>query len=161
MKVLGIDPGTRLIGYGLTAGRGNQYRALDFGVITINRKLQFTEKLLHIYEEVSSLIRELEPDAAAVEESYVTQNAKTTLRLGHARGVILLAAASYGLPVGEYAPRSVKQAVSGQGSASKEQVKWMVARILGLKGETLAEDASDALAVSLCHHFRSGRRSIR
>ncbi|MBN2416498.1 crossover junction endodeoxyribonuclease RuvC [bacterium] len=161
MRVLGIDPGTRLVGYGLVSADGNRYRAQEYGVVTVESGLPFPEKLLCIYNEISSLIERLHPDAAAVEETYVTQNAKTTLRLGHARGVILLALAGKGLPVGEYAPRSVKQAVSGRGNASKEQVQWMVTQILGLQGAVIAEDASDALAISLCHLLRNEHGTLR
>lgn len=161
MRALGIDPGTRNIGYGLITVSGNQYTALEYGVISIESRLPFSDKLVRIYDEISSLVERLEPDTAAIEETYVTQNAKTTLRLGHARGVILLALARKGLPVGEYAPRSVKQAVSGKGNASKEQVKWMVAQILGLQGRTMAEDASDALAISLCHVLRNENSLLR
>jgi len=155
MRVLGIDPGTVKIGYGLVRADGNRYTAEAFGTIRIGSKLSFSDKLLQINNEIAVIAAELAPDAAAVEETYVTQNAKTTLRLGHARGVILVALAKEKLPIGEYAPRSIKQAVSGRGNATKDQVKWMVARILGIDADSLEEDASDALAVSLCHIFRN------
>lgn len=160
MRVLGIDPGTRCVGYGLVRADGNRYSAEAFGTIRIDSKRAFSEKLLQIYQGTVEKIIEFKPDAAAVEETYVTQNAKTTLRLGHARGVILLALAEQGLSIGEYAPRSIKQAVSGRGNATKDQVKWMVAQILNLDRDSLEEDAADALAISLCHIFRCGNQAV-
>lgn len=160
MRVLGIDPGTRCVGYGLVRADGNRYTAEAYGTIKIDPKLDFAAKLLQIYQKTAERVAELKPDSAAVEETYVTQNAKTTLRLGHARGVILLVLAEQELSIGEYAPRSIKQAVSGKGNATKEQVKLMIGRILGMECETIEEDASDALAIALCHVFRCQNQAV-
>ncbi len=154
MIILGIDPGTRLLGYGVIETQGNCFRALEYGTIQIDVDLSFPEKLVRIHHLVDEIIQRCHPDEVAVEESYVTQNAKTTLRLGHARGVILLAAAAHNKKIGEYAPRTVKQAVCGSGRASKDQIKRMVASMLGIDTAGLSEDASDALAISLCHALR-------
>lgn len=154
MIILGIDPGTRLLGYGVIEAEGSRYRPVEFGTVKIHTRLTFPEKLLSIHQQVSALLDRFKPDEVAIEESYVTQNAKTTLRLGHARGVILLAAARKKIPIGEYAPRTVKQSVCGVGNAGKQQVRWMVSKMLGLAAEDLEEDASDALAVCLCHILR-------
>ncbi|MCK5147728.1 crossover junction endodeoxyribonuclease RuvC [bacterium] len=154
MRIIGIDPGTRKVGYGVlevNAGRG---RAVDYGVIKVPVKLHFSEKLCLIYDEISTLLKHFEPDAASIEETYVTQNAKTTLRLGHARGVIMLAVAQQKIDVFEYAPRSIKQAVLGNGAASKQQVQFMVSQLLRVPQSSLEEDAADGLAAALCHGMR-------
>lgn len=155
MLVLGIDPGTRFVGYGVVHIEGNRYRAVDYGYFKVDSKSAFPMRLKQIHEDVSTLIDKVKPDAVAVEEVFVSQNAKTTLKLGHARGVILLAAVHRDLAIAEYAPREIKQAVSGRGGATKEQVQWMMTQILGLPKEPLQADAADGLAVALCHGLRS------
>ncbi len=155
LRVLGIDPGTRCIGYGLIQFDNQQYRAVDYGFLRTNTNLPFPLKLKDIYEHVSHLMDNLQPEAVAIEEVYVSQNAKTTLRLGHARGVIMLAATEKNIPVTEYAPREIKQAVIGRGGASKDQVKWMMTQMLCLSCDELQEDAADGLAVALCHALRA------
>jgi len=154
--VLGIDPGTRHVGYGLIRMRKRDGEALDFGCFDIDAALPFPGRLKQIHESIRSLIQKAQPDMVAVEEVFVSQNAKTTLKLGHARGVILLAAALEGVPVAEYAPREIKQAVIGKGNASKHQMQWMIRQTFHLDSNSLAEDAADALAVALCHGLRSG-----
>jgi crossover junction endodeoxyribonuclease RuvC len=153
-KILGIDPGTVLIGYGLLEFPKDKPKAIRHGVIQINRKDTFPLRLKQIYEEVTNLFKKLNPDAVAIEEVYVSQNAKTTLRLGHARGVILLSAVNYKISISEYAPREIKQAVCGNGNASKEQIQCMVASMLDLNVDQLSKDAADALAVAVCHGLR-------
>lgn len=155
LLVLGIDPGTRFVGYGLVQVEEGNCRAVDYGFFRFDNKLLFPERLKQIHEAVSDLMDRSRPDAVAVEEVYVSRNAKTTLRLGQAKGVILLAAVERRIPVAEYAPREVKQAVLGRGGASKDQVQWMMAQMLNLRREGLQEDAADGLAVALCHALRS------
>jgi len=155
MRILGIDPGTLVVGYGLIQLDGRRYHSNDYGCIRIERKLPFPQRLKLISDATTELLLRTMPDVVAVEEVYVSQNAKTTLRLGHARGVILLAAVNGGHKISEYAPREVKQAVVGKGGASKRQVVWMVSQILALPSENLKEDAADALAVALCHGLRN------
>lgn len=155
MRVLGIDPGIQRMGYGLIEAQNDWYRVLECGQIQIPHSSEFAIRLKKIHETVGQLIQRFRPDAVAIEETYVTNNAKTTLRLGHARGVILLAVVEHATQVYEYAPREVKQAIVGNGGASKSQVQWMVSQILSLDPKTLTEDAADALAVALCHSFRN------
>jgi crossover junction endodeoxyribonuclease RuvC len=119
-----------------------------------NKKCSFPKRLTHIYEDISRLLDESHPDEVALEEVYVSQNAKTTLYLGHARGVIVLAIVQRGIPLAEYAPREIKQAVVGRGGATKSQVQWMMGQMLHLELDTLSEDAADGLAVALCHSLR-------
>lgn len=161
MRILGIDPGTRCVGYGfldIDAGRG---RAVDYGVIHVPAKLAFSEKLCTIHRELTALIDRFSPDRASIEETYVTQNAKTTLRLGHARGVLMLACAQKGLAIYEYAPRSIKQAVLGNGAASKQQVQFMISQLLRVPQQGLEEDAADALAAALCHGLRAAKECVQ
>lgn len=155
MLVLGIDPGTNFVGYGLVRIEGEEGTAVDYGFFRVNDNISFPHRLKQIHDGVLDLIDRYRPDSVAVEEVYVSRNAKTTLRLGHARGVILLAAIERRIPVAEYAPREVKQAVVGRGGASKDQVQWMMARILKLQKDELSEDAADGLAVALCHGLRN------
>jgi crossover junction endodeoxyribonuclease RuvC len=156
VRVLGIDPGTQVVGYGFIRVESGRCEEIDYGEIRISKGSSFPERLMQIHCSVLGLIDRLRPDAVSVEETYVTSNAKTTLRLGHARGVILLAAAQRGVPVAEYAPREIKMAVLGSGGAGKEQVLWMVGQLLRLEPSRLSEDAADALAAALCHGLRSG-----
>jgi crossover junction endodeoxyribonuclease RuvC len=155
VRVLGIDPGTRIIGFGFVETGPERCRALEFGVLRIDQKHSSARRLKQIHEFVSGLVDRLRPDAVAVEEVFVSQNARTTLRLGHARGVILLSVMEAGIEPSEYAPREIKKAVLGQGGASKDQVRWMMARLLNLDLNTLEEDAADALAAALCHGLRA------
>ncbi len=153
--VLGIDPGTRFVGFGLIEIERGKYRAIDHGFFPVDKKRSFPERLLQIHRAIFDLLDKYQPDAVAVEEVYVSQNAKTTLRLGHARGVILLAIIEKDIPIAEYAPREIKQAVSGRGGATKDQVMWMMSKLLHLEIDDLQEDAADGLAVALCHALRS------
>ncbi len=152
--ILGIDPGTALIGYGLLEFENDKPKAVDCGVIRINKKNAFQIQLQQIYQEITNLVKKTNPQVVAVEEVYVSQNAKTTLRLGHARGVILLAVVNQGITISEYAPREVKQAVCGNGNASKQQIQWMVANMLHLDMAGLSEDEADAMAAALCYGLR-------
>jgi crossover junction endodeoxyribonuclease RuvC len=152
--ILGIDPGTTLIGYGLLEFQNDKPRAVDHGVIRINKNCSFQVQLQQIYRAVTNLLKQINPHVVAIEEVYVSQNAKTTLRLGHARGVILLAVANLEIPVSEYAPREIKQAVCGNGNASKQQIQWMIANMLHLDSEMVSKDAADAMAAAVCHGLR-------
>lgn len=155
LRVLGIDPGTRIVGHGLVVVDGKRCEALNYGCIRVNTKSSFPERLRQIHQAITELIDETKPDTMAVEEVFVSQNAKTALRLGHARGVILLAAIEKNIEIAEYAPREIKQAVSGRGGASKAQVQGMMTQILNIRGKRLQEDAADGLAVALCHGLRN------
>lgn len=149
-RILGIDPGTLRTGFGVVESRGSSYVHLHSGVIAPGRKDVLPAKLHRIYTGLREVIDSLAPHAVAVEQIFTHRNARSALLLGHARGIALLAAAECGLPIFEYAPAVVKKAVTGYGRADKQQVMQMVSMLLGLAAP-LAEDASDALAVAICH----------
>ena len=158
MKLLGLDPGLQKTGWGLIDVEANRLRHLANGAVATRRENSLAERLREIYEAVLSVIDEYAPDAAAVEETFVSRNAASALRLGQARGVVLLAPASRGLPVSEYAPNLIKKTVVGAGHAGKGQIRMMVGHLLpGCSIES--EDASDALAVAICHaHYLQTNR---
>jgi crossover junction endodeoxyribonuclease RuvC len=149
MRILGIDPGSRLTGYGIIEVNGDQVIAVQHGVIKAGTG-EFPERLGIIFAGIRDLIGEHRPGEVAIETVFMSRNAGTALKLGQARGAAICAAISLGLPVSEYAPRSIKQAIVGRGGADKVQVQHMVMVLLQLK-EKLQEDAADALAVALCH----------
>jgi crossover junction endodeoxyribonuclease RuvC len=149
MRILGIDPGSRFTGYGVIEVSGDRAARIDHGVIRAGSG-EFPERLGVIFHELRDLIERAAPDEVAVENVFVSKNAASALKLGQARGAAICAAIAAGLPVAEYSPRSVKQAIVGRGSADKVQVQHMVMVLLKLS-ETPAEDAADALAVALCH----------
>jgi crossover junction endodeoxyribonuclease RuvC len=152
MLVLGIDPGTALTGYGVV--RGEPFGSLSLvecGVIRTSARDPLPVRLREIYEDVRALIERLRPDALAVEDVFYSRNVRTTVVLGHARGVILLAGEQANLPVHEYPPAEIKKAVVGTGAATKEQVQFMVTRLLRLRTTPQPSDAADAAAVALAH----------
>ena len=149
MRILGIDPGSRLTGFGVIEVNGDQAIAVQHGVIKAGTG-EFPERLGIIFSGLCELIKEHQPAEVAIESVFMSHNAGTALKLGQARGAAMCAAISLGLPVSEYSPRSVKQAIVGRGGADKVQVQHMVTVLLQLK-EKLQEDAADALAVALCH----------
>ena len=151
MTVLGIDPGTAACGYGIVHERGNRLRAVDFGWWQTPAGRRPELRLKTIYDGVTELIEQFDPVAVVLEESFVGVDARTALSVGQARGAVLVAAASFGIECAEYAPSRVKQAVCGYGRAEKAQVQRMVTAILGLKTATTPHNASDALAVAICH----------
>jgi crossover junction endodeoxyribonuclease RuvC len=154
--VLGVDPGSHATGYGVVSS-GPVARVLAGGVIRTDRAAPLAERLLTIHSALAEVIAAHRPDVMAVENLFNARNPRSSLILGHARGAILLAGAQAGLAVVEYAPREVKQALTGNGAAAKEQVRFMVVRLLRLKGDPPL-DESDALAVALAHVGRAGRR---
>jgi crossover junction endodeoxyribonuclease RuvC len=155
VKILGIDPGLRNTGWGLVHYSGNSLKYLAHGIIHPSIKGDLAGRLADLFEQLKQIIERYQPDEAAVEETFVNTNAASTLKLGMARGVVLLAPAIKNLPVGEYAANKVKKAVVGVGHADKNQVSLMVQRLLPGCGAVDA-DAADALAVAICHaHYRS------
>jgi len=150
MRILGIDPGSRLTGYGLIEKRGNRLIHLDNGVICTRSGDELPLRLKVIHDGLTRLIGEFTPEAVAVEQIFVSRNVLSALKLGHARGVALLAGVNAGLPVHEYTAMQVKSAVVGYGKAGKLQVQQMVRTLMNLP-EIAQEDASDALAVAICH----------
>lgn len=152
MRVIGIDPGSRVCGWGIVeeVAAGAKLVHVDCGAVFANTKLALPERLAEIYDQLSVAIRRYQPKEAAIESLFHHKNAKTALVLGHARGVAVLACVHAGLPVFEYAPAQTKQALVGNGRAEKRQVAIMVKNLLQLP-EVAMEDASDALAAAICH----------
>ncbi|HVO09769.1 MAG TPA: crossover junction endodeoxyribonuclease RuvC [Vicinamibacteria bacterium] len=157
MIVLGVDPGSQRTGYGAVETDGRRHRLLETGALAPPPRLSLPEKLRAIHDGVRTLIERLHPDALAVEDCFHAQNTRTALVLGHVRGVVLLAGAQAGVPVHEYPPATVKQQVTGHGRAEKQQVAFMVTRLLALPQEREPGDATDALAVALCFAGTQGR----
>jgi crossover junction endodeoxyribonuclease RuvC len=150
MRILGIDPGSRTTGYGLIEQQGNRLLHLDNGAIVTRSGSPLADRLLLIYAQLEELIQKFQPDAVAVEQVFMAKNPASALKLGHARGVALLAGVRAGLPVAEYTALQVKSAVVGYGQAAKTQVQHMTRTLLCLP-EIAQEDAADALAVAICH----------
>ncbi len=151
MIVLGIDPGTRVSGFGIIIKEGSSYRALDYGCIRPPTTYSLPERYLVIFESVSALIDKYNPESVVVETQYVKCNVQSAIKLGMARGAVLIAAAKKGVAIHEYAPTKAKLAVVGTGRASKFQVQGMVQRLLSLATLPTPEDAADALALAICH----------
>jgi crossover junction endodeoxyribonuclease RuvC len=149
--VLGIDPGTAITGYGLVREDEAGLTLIDCGVITTAAGQPLAERLQAIYQGLAAVAREHQPREAAVEELFFSRNARTALSVGHARGVALLALADAGLAIHEYKPLEVKQAITGYGSAGKQQVQEMVRLLLNLDQVPQPDDAADAVAVAVCH----------
>ena len=161
MIILGLDPGLGTTGWGVIVAEGNRLRHLANGQVRTDPKTELPARLVELHARLTAVLAEHRPDAAAVEEVFVNENPQSTLKLGQARGVVLLAAAATGLQVGEYAPRLVKKAVVGTGGAEKAQVHAMIQRLLpGVK--IAGPDAADALAVAIthAHHLASKRAGI-
>jgi crossover junction endodeoxyribonuclease RuvC len=151
VKVFGIDPGSARTGYGCVQSDGTRHRLVACGAITIPRSKTIPEKLKIIHAELGALIAKLRPDCVAVENVFHAVNARSALTLGHARGVAMLAAVESGVPIFEYTPAEVKQSIVGYGRAEKQQVQSMIQLLLGLAAPPSPLDASDALAVAVCH----------
>ena len=151
LRVLGIDPGTAIVGYGLVDYDGQNFECLEHGVLRTSPDQPLSERLLQIKRELTGLIEQMHPDHIAVEELFFSKNAKTALAVGHARGVILLTVAESGRRVYEYKPMQIKQALVGYGGADKLQIQTFLTMMLGLQSVPKPDDAADALAVALCH----------
>jgi crossover junction endodeoxyribonuclease RuvC len=148
--ILGIDPGSNFCGYGILQIEYKKIVAAGCDVIKIDPSLTLAQRLNKIHTEISKVIKNYKPDIASVESIFYGKNIRSAFTLGHARGAILLALAQNNIPISEYSPREVKKSVVGNGNASKEQVKYMVQKILNLKEIPDSQDATDALAVALC-----------
>ena len=150
MRIIGIDPGTARFGFGII-DVGDGYAAVDYGTIETSAKVAMAQRLLELYEALTHLIATHSPDSMAIEQLFFSRNVTTAIAVGQARGVALLAAAQAEIPVAEYTPAEVKQAISGYGNADKQQVQFMVQLLLELDTVPYPDDAADALAVALCH----------
>lgn len=161
MRILGIDPGYAIMGWGVLDFVGNRFSVVDYGSITTDAGAEMSERLRYLYSQLCSVIAEYEPEEAAIEELFYQNNAKTVILVGEARGVALLACANRGLSIAEYTPLQIKQALVGYGRADKKQVQAMVKAILNLKEVPKPDDTADAVAAAICHGHSRGRRLIR
>ncbi len=159
--ILGLDPGTTITGYGIIRVTGKQISLVQYGVIQLGKAGEHALKLNKIFERVISLIEEYHPDEVALEAPFFGKNVQSMLKLGRAQGVAMAAALSREISIVEYAPKKVKQAVTGNGNASKEQVAKMLMQLFGIKEAPKLLDATDALAVALCHHFQKGQTKTK
>ncbi|MBI2850081.1 MAG: crossover junction endodeoxyribonuclease RuvC [Chloroflexi bacterium] len=151
MIILGVDPGTVAMGYGVLESRDDKIALIEFGVLTTKARSPIGERLFYLYDTLVDIISKFQPDVAAVEQPFVAKNARTALAIGRAQAVAILAAASRNIPTYEYTPAQVKQRVANYGAGSKEQIQEMVRLQLGLAEAPQPNDAADALAVALCH----------
>lgn len=156
--ILGIDPGTNIMGYGLIKVAGSKATMLGMGVIDLRKFADPYLKLGHIFERVTGIINEYLPDEMAIEAPFFGKNVQTTLKLGRAQGTAIAAAIQHSVPIHEYAPMKIKMAITGQGAASKEQVAAMLVRLLNLKESDMGDfmDATDALGAAYCHFLQMG-----
>lgn len=151
MVIIGIDPGYAIVGVGVVEHIGNKFRTIDYGAITTPAGMPTTERLNKIFHEMVAYIEKYKPDAVAIEELFFNSNQKTAITVAQARGALLVAATSSGVPVYEYTPLQVKQSVTGYGRADKSQIQQMVKMMLGLSQIPKPDDAADALAIAICH----------
>lgn len=157
--ILGIDPGTNVMGYGILGVNGKKASVVAMGVLTLSKFESHYLRLRRIYERVSDICAQYAPDELAIEAPFFGKNVQSMLKLGRAQGVAMAAALAKDIPITEYEPRKIKMAITGNGSASKEQVQEMLKRILSIPQENMLPqlDATDALAAALCHFYESGK----
>ena len=156
MRILGIDPGYAILGYGIIEMKGNHFSVCGYGAVTTDASMDMPDRLKHLYTQIMEIIQEYEPDVASVEELFFNTNTKTALLVGQARGVIILACANSGLDIFEYTPLQIKQGIVGYGRADKKQIQAMVKTILNLKEVPKPDDTADALAAAICHGHCAG-----
>ena len=159
MRVLGIDPGSETLGWGVVEGSGLKYSLVDFGTVKSSPKENFSKRLLKIYDGIEAVIAKFQPDVLSVEEAFYANNVKVALKLGQVRGVVLLLGEKSSLEISEFSPRLIKQTVVGYGNAEKHQVQEMVRLLLKLKTVPQPHDAADALAIAICHFHHAGMQS--
>lgn len=161
--ILGIDPGTNIMGFGVIRVEGKQIQLLDMGVLKMKGQDEQAIRLREIFEFTIRLIDRWKPDELAAEAPFFGKNVQSMLKLGRAQGVALAAALHRDIPVAEYAPRTIKQSITGRGAASKEQVSLMLQRILSLRDEQMPQymDATDGLAAAVCHYFQSTKQTLQ
>jgi crossover junction endodeoxyribonuclease RuvC len=156
MRVIGIDPGSETLGWGVVEGTGLKYALVDFGTVRSNARQPFSKRLLKAYKGVEEIVDKYSPDVLAVEDTFYAVNVGVALKLGQVRGTMLLLAEQRGLEVSEYSPRLIKQTVVGYGAAEKHQVQEMVRVLLRMKTAPAPHDAADALAIAICHFHHAG-----
>lgn len=158
MRVLGIDPGSETLGWGVVEGTGLKYSPVDFGTVKSSTRQAFSKRLLSVFNGVEEVIEKFQPDVLSIEDAFYAANAAVAMKLGQVRGVVLLLAEQRGLEIAEYAPRLIKQTVVGYGNAEKHQVQQMVKVLLKMKEIPKPHDAADALAIAICHFHHAGMR---
>ncbi len=151
MRILGIDPGYAIMGYGVVELIGNKFKVIEYGSIMTESRKNMTDRLKYLYYELMQLINRTDPDVAAIEELFFNTNTTTAIKVGQARGVSILACANSGIETNEYTPLQVKMALTGYGRADKKQVQHMTKTILNLKEVPKPDDTADALAIAICH----------
>lgn len=155
MIIIGIDPGTRITGYGVVKFSDNSFIKIVSGTINLPINKSIPERLKIIYDELNKIIKKHRPDEFAIETAFYGKNVQSAMKIGYARGVSILCAMNNDLAANEYSPREVKKSVVGKGAASKEQVAFMIKTLLNIRTEKMKADESDALAIALCHAFRA------
>ncbi|MBR5152093.1 MAG: crossover junction endodeoxyribonuclease RuvC [Clostridia bacterium] len=162
MIILGIDPGYAIVGWGVLEYQGNRFRVLDYGAITTDASMEMYSRFLAIHQELNAIIERYKPDGMAIEELFFNSNRTTAINVAQARGVLLLSALNNNVPIFEYTPLQVKQAVAGYGRAEKQQVQQMIKMLLHLDSVPKPDDTADALAIAICHaHSYNPKRDLR
>lgn len=159
MRILGVDPGYAILGWGVLDLKGNHFSVVDYGAITTDAKMEMPLRLQHLYIQLCAVIEKYKPEVASIEELFFNSNAKTAIMVGQARGVAVLACVNGGLDVNEYTPLQIKQALVGYGRADKKQVQAMVKAILNLSEVPKPDDTADAVAAAICHGHSAGNRA--
>ena len=152
--ILGIDPGTIVMGYGLVHIKNKNIELINFGIIKLAQYQSHQDKLKKIFERITELITEYKPDEISIEAPFFGKNVQSMLKLGRAQGVAMAAALNKNIPVFEYSPRKIKKSITGKGNSSKDQVAGMIQNLLNMKSNPENFDATDGLAVAICHHFQ-------
>ena len=160
MKILGIDPGYAILGYGVIEKIGNRFKVCDYGAIMTEKDVPMPKRLEILYDGLREIIEEQRPEVASIEQLYFNNNAKTAINVGQARGVAILACIKGGLEIAEYTPLQIKQALVGYGRADKKQVQFMVKTMLNLPSVPKPDDTADALAAAICHGHSADTRNI-
>ena len=153
--IIGVDPGTQVMGYGVISIKNAQIELVQYGVIKLNKYTTHQLKLKKIFERITQLVEEYLPDEMAIEDPFYGKNAQSMLKLGRAQGVAMAAALARGVPIVEYSPKKVKQSVTGNGNATKEQVAYMLENILKMELSREFLDATDGIAIAICHHYHA------
>lgn len=154
--ILGVDPGTVVLGYGLLSIKGKNLSLINLGILRLNQYENHPDRLKKIFEKIDFLIKEYKPDEMAIEAPFFGKNVQSMLKLGRAQGVCMAAALNRNIPIEEYSPKKIKQSLTGNGNASKEQVAEMLKRLLNFNELPDYLDATDGLAAAVCHHFQGG-----
>lgn len=159
MRILGIDPGYAIMGYGIIDMVGNHFSPVAYGAVTTDKGMEMPDRLKHLYTGLMEIIGEYDPEVASIEQLFFNTNTTTAILVGQARGVAILSCANSGLPIFEYTPLQIKQGLVGYGRAEKKQIQQMVKTILNLKTVPKPDDTADALAAAICHGHSAGFRN--